>query len=181
MIRREHPDCSTTKFAGAASCLAVVVCLAASACGIRTEPRPPEMTMPNRPSSLTAMIENDEVRLRWIRPKESVDGQTLRDLAGFVIERRSDDTEFGIIAEVPVNDRERIRPQTTFKWRDLEPVAGRSFYRVRAVTEDGQTGLMTPAVPIVVDAEIVAHAAVLRDAAADAARDKAAEPTTPAE
>jgi len=148
--------------------LALVGLLGSSACGIRTEPRPPEMTMPERPESLTAIIENDEVRLRWTRPKQAVDGQTLYDLAGFIIERRSDESEFAVIAEVQVNDRERVRPQNTFKWRDLDPIEGRSFYRVRAYTEDGQTGAVTPGIPIVVDPEIVANAARLRDAAAAA-------------
>jgi len=122
--------------------------------------------MPERPTAFSALIENDEVRLRWIRPQHSVDGRDLYDLAGFVIERSNNDGEFEVLAEVAVDDRNRVRPQNTFKWRDLDPIEGRRFYRVRAFTEDGQTGSISPGTPIVVSAEIVEHARTEREAEA---------------
>ena len=144
---------------------ATVAALLLSACGIRTEPRPPELTMPVRPDGFSVAIEKEEVRLKWNRPKTSVDGDKLYDLAGFMIERRTDETEFEVLAEIRVVDRDRIRPQDSFKWRDLDPIEGRSFYRVRAFTEDGQTGSISPGAPIEVPQEIVEHAAELRNAA----------------
>ena len=149
------------------NCLAVLATMAlvgSSACGIRTDPRPPEMTMPERPRQFSVLIENDEVRLHWSRPQKAIDGMRLTDLAGFVIERRTDDTEFVVLAEVLTTDRERIRPQTSFKWRDMNPIEGRSFYRVRAFTDDGQTGSITPATPVVVTAAIVENARSIREA-----------------
>jgi hypothetical protein len=149
------------------NCLPVLAAMAlvgTSGCRIRTDPRPPELTMPERPRQFSVLIENDEVRLRWSRPQESIDGNRLKDLAGFVIERRTDDTEFVILAEVLTTDRERIRPQTSFKWRDMFPVEGRSFYRVRAFTDDGQTGSISPATPVVVSAAIVENTRKIREA-----------------
>ncbi len=146
------------------SLLTALLLAAVVSCGIRTDPRPPEATMPERPANFSALIENDEVRLRWSRPTESTDGRDLYDLAGFVIERGDDGEEFAVIAEVPVNDRNRVRPQNIFKWRDLDPVAGRSFYRVRAFTRDGQTGSISAGTPIEVPTGIVEHARKLRAA-----------------
>jgi hypothetical protein len=145
--------------------LAAAAALGLPACGIRNEPRPPELTMPVRPDGFSVSIEKEEVRLKWNRPKTSVDGERLYDLAGFVIERRTDETEYAVLAEIRVVDRDRVRPQTSFKWRDLDPLEGRSFYRVRAFTEDGQTGSISPGAPVEVTQEIVEHAAQLRSAA----------------
>ena len=122
--------------------------------------------MPERPARFSVLIEDDEVLLRWNRPQQSADGHTLHDLAGFVIERRTDATEFQVLAEVSVNDRDRVRPQTSFKWRDLNPIEGRTFYRVRAFTDDGQTGAISPGTPITVHADIVEHARRLGESTA---------------
>lgn len=144
--------------------LTAMALVASSACGIRTDPRPPELTMPESPGDFSVRIENAEVRLHWNRPKESLDGQRLTDLAGFVIERRTEDADFAVLAEVLTSDRERIRPQAGFKWRDLHPVEGLNYYRVRAFTDDGQTGSPSAGTPIEVGADVVENARSLREA-----------------
>lgn len=145
--------------------LATALAAALLSCGVRTNPRPPEDTMPREPGDFSVQIERSEVRLAWDRPSESEDGGKLFDLAGFRIERAAGDEAFVVIADVPVRDRERIRPQKRFKWRDLQPVAGRVSYRVRAYTEDGQTGSVSPARTIDVDESVVVHARELSSAA----------------
>lgn len=152
--------------------LAAMTLIGSSGCGIRTDPRPPELTMPESPSDFSVLIENDEVRLHWSRPKESVDGYRLTDLAGFVIERRTGDTDFVVLAEVFTTDRERIRPQTSFKWRDMYPIEGLSFYRVRAFTDDGQTGSTSASTRVEVSAAIVENARSVREAESAAPPDQ---------
>jgi hypothetical protein len=157
---RAHTACR--RLLAAAAAAAVLL-----GCGVRTEPRPPEHTMPKAPDEFSVAIEKDEVRLAWQRPRESEDGHTLDDLAGFRIERAVDGGAFELLADVPVRDRERVRPQNRFKWRDLEPLAGRAAYRVRAYTDDGQAGTISAERTLDVDESVVEHARELRDADAE--------------
>jgi hypothetical protein len=163
---------------GSLAALTVVAALSTSACGLRTDPRPPEHTMPRRPANFAVSIENNEVRLGWSRPDKSEDGRALLDLAGFRIERSIDEGEFEVLADVAVRDRERIRPQNRFKWRDLDPLRGRSFYRVRAYTDDGQTGTVTPIRPVDVSEAVLERARELRAEVARKAQVQAA-PASP--
>jgi len=149
-----------------------IVAVALAACGVRTDPRPPEDTMAQQPAGFLVTIEKGEVRLVWERPTESEDGHTLDDLVGFRIERAVDGAPFEQLSEIPVGDRERVRTQRRFKWRDLTPVAGHASYRVRAYAADGQAGTPSTVQSLDVDAAVVEHAVAAR-AAADAVRPQA--------
>jgi len=118
----------------------VVVAALAAGCGVRTEPRPPEDTAPRPPANLAAKRTAAGVRVSWDRPDRSMDGERLYDLAGFVVERRSRSGGYEKATDVAVDDNERIRPQTRFRWVDEEAPIDADSYRVYAYTADGQAG-----------------------------------------
>jgi len=121
------------------------------ACGVRTDPRPPEETAPRPPHDLEARVVPGGVHLTWERPDRSADGERLWDLIGFVIERRPESGEFAVIHSVPVTDNDRIRPQRDFAFDDADPPTGMLFYRVRGFTSGGQHGY--PCAPVLVRIE----------------------------
>lgn len=114
------------------------VALAVAACGIRTPPRPPEDTMPRAASELSARRDDAAVRLEWKRPDKSMDGQRLADLTGFLVERRSGDGAYTIIADVPADTAHRLRPIERYSHVDASPPAGSIEYRIVCHTADGQ-------------------------------------------
>ena len=119
--------------------------LATPGCGVRTAPRPPVDTQARPPGKFVASRVNANVELAWSRPNESSDGMKLRDLIGFLVERESQAVKvFEVIADIPVEDTYRIRPQQHFAFIDSNPPAGPLRYRVRAYAKDGQIGLATP-------------------------------------
>jgi hypothetical protein len=120
--------------------LAVLAC-DASACGVRTEPRPPEDTAARAPADFEARFLTGAVQLRWERSTKTVDGRRLYDLESFVVERRTGDGPFEAIATIPVTDTDRLRAQRTFEIVDRAPPPGPVEYRVRAVTADGEAGV----------------------------------------
>jgi hypothetical protein len=122
-----------------------VAMLATPGCGVRTAPRPPVETQARPPGKFFAKHAGESVELNWSRPNESRDGMKLRDLIGFLVERESQAVKtFEVIADIPVEDTYRIRPQQNFTFIDSNPPAGRLRYRVRAYAKDGQIGLATP-------------------------------------
>jgi hypothetical protein len=119
------------------------------ACGVRTAPRPPEDTQARSPGSFVAKRVEEGVRLDWTRPTKSIDDMRITDLAGFLIERESPAIkEFEVIADIPVEDTYRIRPQREFSFLDSNPPAGPLRYRVRAYAEDSQIGRASSLVTI---------------------------------
>ncbi|HYB98889.1 MAG TPA: hypothetical protein VEC57_07095 [Candidatus Limnocylindrales bacterium] len=125
-----------SRFALTAAAL-MLVC----ACGLRTAPRPPEDTAPVMEGQVTAQASDGKVELTWKRADRSADGRRLEDLAAFVVERAEQPGEFAPVARVDVVDQERFRRRTRFRHVD-DPPAGAAtvWYRVRAVTADGQEG-----------------------------------------
>jgi hypothetical protein len=130
------------RFGLIAAALAVV-----AACGVRTEPRPPEDTAARAPDGFRVKTVESGVELRWERTTKAMDGERLYDLASFVVERRSDGGAFQTIATIPVTDTDRVRTQRVFRYVDDEPVPA-SEYRVRAVTADGERGVPTETVGV---------------------------------
>jgi len=57
------------------------------ACGVKSAPRPPEDVLPMPIADLRGTSVAGGIELRWARPRETVDGRQLSDLAGFHIER----------------------------------------------------------------------------------------------
>ena len=124
--------------AGVALAAALIV---SASCGVRTDPRPPENTQPRPPAGFVAKQVDHGIRLDWKRPTHSSDGMRLADLAGFLVERESPAIDaFEVIADIPVEDTHRIRPQQEFSFLDSRPPAGPLRYRVRAYAKDSQVG-----------------------------------------
>jgi hypothetical protein len=128
--------------------LFAILVAATLGCGVRTDPRPPEDTMARAPEDAGAKGFQGGVRVRWKRPTRAVDGESLYDLAAFIVQRRTDQGEFEPIARIPVNDSDDIRPQQSFTYDDHDPPYGTLTYRVFAVTSDGQRGLPSDEVPV---------------------------------
>jgi hypothetical protein len=127
--------------------IVAALCLAA-ACGLRTPVRPPEDTAPVVPGAPTVAREADATLVRWKRAVRSADGMSLDDLAAFVVERKKSGADtWEAVATIDVVDQEKIRRRKSFHWRDSDPAAADSSYRVIAVTADGQQGPPNEAVP----------------------------------
>jgi hypothetical protein len=121
--------------------LAALLLVAAPACGVRTDPRPPEDTAARAPEDFQARIMEGKVELTWERTTKTVDGRRLYDLERFDVERRSAGGELETLAEIPVTDTDRLRTQQVFEYIDHSPPAGAVEYRVRAVAADGEKGV----------------------------------------
>ena len=115
--------------------------LALAACGIRTDPRPPEDTMARAPTNLTAVRKGTTVVVEWRSPGESVDGKRLIDLARFVVERRAGDDPFATVGETAADTRHRLRPIRQYTYVDEAPLSGDAEYRIVPYTADGQRGV----------------------------------------
>ncbi len=100
-------------------------------------PRAPEMVAPKSVAQLALSSTAEGVELRWSRPTETVDGKTMEDLGGFVIERAVSPAGFREIARVPVTDRGRFQKAKRFDYLDRSVIAGGIYhYRVVAFTTD---------------------------------------------
>lgn len=136
-----------------AAWLAALVCAAAAAtgCGVRTAPKPPEDTAARAPERFEAEARGDSVTISWGRPTKALDGSRLYDLSKFVLERSTNGGSFVPVTTIDVTDQDRIRPQRTFRYRDPAP-PGVYEYRVHAVTADGEPGITTAPLRIEVPA-----------------------------
>jgi hypothetical protein len=115
--------------------LAFVISL--SGCGKKSDPRAPELATPETIRDLRGEAAPGGIVLTWTRPLRYVDGNELRDLAGFVIFRKEIS---GACPDCPVPYRERttvsvedqqkfiktrrfrfvdqeLTPQTTYRYR----------------------------------------------------------------
>ena len=115
--------------------------LALAACGIRTDPRPPEDTMARAPTKPTAVRAGTTVVVEWRSPGESVDGKRLIDLARFVVERRVGEEPFAPVGETAADTTHRLRPIRQYSFVDEGPRGDDAEYRVVPYTADGQRGV----------------------------------------
>jgi hypothetical protein len=114
------------------------VAASALACGRKTNPKPPELVAPRPVGELALSSTAEGVALRWSRPTEYVDGSSMEDLGGFVIERSRYNSPFRELARVPVTDRGRFQKRKRFEYVDRSVMEGASYhYRVVAFTTDG--------------------------------------------
>jgi hypothetical protein len=111
------------------------------ACGVRTDPRPPEDTAARAPGDFEVARLAGGIELSWERPTKTEDGGRLYDLSGFLVERAEGSNDFAPVASLAVTDNDRIRAQRTFHYLDESPPTGPLRYRVRAMHEDGQQGM----------------------------------------
>ncbi len=111
--------------------------LAPLACGRKTPIKPPELVQPRAIQKLAAENIGEGVRLSWERPNDYVDGSTMRDLAGFRVERREGEGDFAVLLTVPVLDRDKFRQIRRFRFVDHDVAPGHRYaYRVFSFTED---------------------------------------------
>jgi len=134
--------------ARASAAVLVALLALAAACGVRTDPRPPEDTAARPPDGFRVKAVTGGVELRWERTTRAMDGDHLYDLASFVVERRTDGGAFQTIATIPVTDTDRLRTQKVFHFVGDAPGAGTPEYRVRAVAADGERGVPTETLAI---------------------------------
>lgn len=120
--------------------VALAVSLLAVACGRKSDPRPPELTVPRSPEPVVASNVAAGIRVQWRRPDEYVDGARFDDLSQFIVYRACEAApDFERIAEIPVSDRDRFRRQRGFDLVDHDPALGVACrYRVFAIAGDGQ-------------------------------------------
>jgi hypothetical protein len=127
-----------TALARQVSLVALLVAVSV-ACGVKAPPRPPENVVPTPITDLRGTPVRDGIELRWGRPRKSVDGRSLSDLAGFHVERATGGAPaFARIATVEVTDRDRIQQQRVFRFTDPGLAVGDvGRYRVVSFTLDG--------------------------------------------
>jgi hypothetical protein len=119
-----------------------IVAFAAAAtwvgCGVKSPPIPPEYAKPTRILNLTVDNEKRGIELTWGRPDRYVGGDTLNDLARFIVTRSDAGAPYQQIKEVPVTDQDRFQKQRVFQYLDRNTVVGHSYkYRVISETSDG--------------------------------------------
>lgn len=125
-----------------------------SACGHKTDIRPPSLVAPEAISDLALTIGERGVMLRWGRPQRYADGSQMDDLGGFVVLRAQRDgagrQPFARLALIPVEDRDRFQQERKFSYTDEPLTAGTLYrYRVLAVTLDGYLGNVSNTVELV--------------------------------
>ncbi len=109
-----------------------------AACGRKTEVKPPEFVAPRMVTEVALTTRPDGVAVSWTRPTEYVDGTTMEDLAGFVIERSRHNEPFRELTRVAVTDRGRFQKAKRFEYVDTAVMDGAVYhYRVVAFTTDG--------------------------------------------
>jgi hypothetical protein len=126
----------------------VVVVLWSHACGRKGDPRAPELATPKVIQNLNARTGPDSVTLTWSRPTEYIDGQELKDLAGFVIFRKELSPScldcpvpYRQLTTVFVEDRQKFIKEKQYRFVDQE-VRPQAVYRYRVSSQlsDGSLG-----------------------------------------
>ena len=128
--------------------------LLVSACGHKTDIRPPLLVAPEAIGDLSLTLGDQGVTLRWRRPQRYADGSQMDDLGGFVVLRAqrdgADRQPFSRLALIPVEDRDRFQQEKRFSYTDGPLTAGTLYrYRVLAVTLDGYLGNVSNTVELV--------------------------------
>lgn len=112
--------------------------LVAPACGRKTMPRPPQLVAPKPVEEISLATQKGGILVRWSRPTEYVDGSSMEDLGGFIVERNRYNSKFEEIGRVPVTDRGRFQKAKRFDYLDSQLLDGATYhYRVVAYTTDG--------------------------------------------
>jgi len=130
---------------------ALLVCalLAPLGCGRKTDVKPPQLVAPRTVTEVSLTSRADGIEVGWSRPTEYVDGTTMEDLSGFVIERSRNNEAFRELARVPVTDRGRFQKAKRFQYVDQVLTEDTTYhYRVVAYTTDGYYGAPSGAATI---------------------------------
>jgi hypothetical protein len=119
--------------------------LAVFACGKKGDPRAPELATPETIRNLTVRQDPTGVALTWSRPARYVDGQEIKDLAGFIIFRK-DISPACVDCPVPyrqltivnVEDQDKFIKQKQYRFIDEQVQAKTTYrYRVSSQLKDG--------------------------------------------
>ena len=114
-----------------------LVSLTLIACGLKADPRGADQVRPKTITSLAGELATDGVHLAWQRPATYVNGQRMDDIGGFLVFRGLPQQQAEQIAEVPVADRDRFRPEKKFEYVDKQAAKGQTYYyRVITYTLD---------------------------------------------
>ncbi len=117
------------------ACLTLAV--AGPACGRKTMPKPPQLVAPKPVQELSLATQSGGILVRWSRPTEYVDGTSMEDLGGFVVERNRYNSPFEEIARVPVTDQGRFQKAKRFDYVDTQLLPGAVYhYRIVTFTTD---------------------------------------------
>lgn len=116
----------------------VVLALVLAACARKTDVKPPQMVAPHMVTEVSLTTLPDGVAVRWSRPTKYVDGTTMEDLGGFVVERSRNNEPFEERGRVLVTDRGRFQKAARFDYADTAVTDGTTYhYRIVAFTTDG--------------------------------------------
>ncbi len=127
------------------------VITATAACGLKADPRGADQVRPKTIASLSGQAQTDGVHLEWQRPAAYANGQRMDDLGGFLVFRGLPGEEAKEIANIPVADRERFRPEKTFGYVDKEAAkSGTYYYRVISYTTDSYYSLPSNQVTVAI-------------------------------
>jgi hypothetical protein len=111
--------------------------LLVAACGLKADPRGVDQVRPKVITSLVSKPAADGIHLQWQRPSTYLNGQRMDDLGGFLVFRGVPDQVAAQIADIPVTDRERFRPEKIFEYVDKDVTkGGHYYYRVISYTLD---------------------------------------------
>jgi hypothetical protein len=123
-----------------------------AACGLKADPRGADQVRPRTITTLSGQLAADGVHLDWQRPATYMNGQRMNDLGGFLVFRGTPGQETAQqIANVPVVDRERFRPEKKFQYVDKQVTSGATYYyRVITYTLDNYPSFPSNQVTIAV-------------------------------
>jgi hypothetical protein len=146
-------------------------------CGRKTDVKPPQLVAPRTVTEVSLSTKPDGIEVGWSRPTEYVDGTTMEDLNGFVVERSRNNEAFRELARVPVTDRGRFQKAKRFEYLDKALTEGTTYhYRVVAFTTDGYYGAPSGAATLTWDGP---HAAASPGTAASPTHARAAKAKAP--
>ena len=129
------------------SILATMLLLAG--CGVKGNPVPLGLVVPEAPQVIGAKVTEDGVRLQWRLPRLNTDGSYLTDLAYFEIQRAGRGPEdcpgcrpeFIKISEIPSSSQEAaLEAGGIATYLDVRPEPGNYLYRGVAVNQREQSG-----------------------------------------
>ena len=137
---------------GKVICVTFASLLLFAACGLKADPRGVDQVRPKTITSLASQVAADGVHLEWQRPATYLNGGRMDDLGGFLVFRGLPGDEAKEIANIPVADRERFRPEKTLSYVDKETgKSGTYYYRVISYTTDAYYSLPSNQVTIAIE------------------------------